>query len=186
MKFIVEAVIEAIDEDEVKRLLGDGLLEQKVLTIVPQDLKVDGVVDPGTMNDLDDGDTIPFILEEAGGALDHACSWDILGSPIFIGDDGVPYTVEVEAVIGRASDIYLRDQVLAQAEWEIDEQVYIRDVGYGYMDREGEKWSVVIVGTSEMEEEDMVVSIFPHDQVWFKWDVPADFGWDHPDKDHPE
>lgn len=50
--------------------------------------------------------TTEKLLEACGEPLDRASVWDILGQPVFVGEDGKTYVVQVEAVIDEASPEY--------------------------------------------------------------------------------
>lgn len=55
--------------------------------------------------------TIGELLEYAGGCLDRACSYDIVGEVVFEAEDGVTYVGTVEFVIGRANPDYVKELI---------------------------------------------------------------------------
>jgi hypothetical protein len=63
--------------------------------------------------------TTEELLDLAGEILDDACSWDIVGECVFIGEDGKTYVGTVEFHIGEANPAYV-EQIL-QGETNEDE-----------------------------------------------------------------
>lgn len=51
------------------------------------------------------------LLDAAGRALDHACSWDIVGEVLFLADDGKYYVGCVEFVISDAHPEYVKEML---------------------------------------------------------------------------
>jgi hypothetical protein len=66
-----------------------------------------GEFDPGQCKD--DGE----IIEQAAGMMDSACTWDICGENLFLGEDGKYYTVTVEAEFAEANPAWVKE-VLAE------------------------------------------------------------------------
>lgn len=48
------------------------------------------------------------LYESAQEILDNACAYDILGSVLFVGEDGKYYTMTVEAVLDEASESFVK------------------------------------------------------------------------------
>ena len=48
------------------------------------------------------------LYESAQEILDNACAYDILGSVLFVGEDGKYYTMTVEAVLGEAFESFVK------------------------------------------------------------------------------
>lgn len=51
------------------------------------------------------------VYESAGQILDKACSYDILGPVLFQGEDRKFYTMTVEAVLGEASEDFVKSML---------------------------------------------------------------------------
>jgi secreted trypsin-like serine protease len=58
------------------------------------------------VKDTPDTDTL---LEHAAGALDSACSWDIMGEIVFEGEDGKTYVGCVEFHISEGNPEYIKE-----------------------------------------------------------------------------
>ena len=203
MRFSVQMLIDAPDATDlqtadgiakyVKHYMGASGCHMENITVIPQDLKIEALVDSGEM-ELSQGDGIPDILQHAGGHLDSACAWDILGNVVFVGSDGKIYAVNVEAEIGHLNPELLRQY--AENVWDASEEnaVYVMasaevnqgsypDTGYGYEIAGGENHALVRIGGYSHEEPQYVV--VPKDRVFHLEDLdrlPDGFVWDHPDK----
>jgi hypothetical protein len=51
------------------------------------------------------------LLDSAANALDHACSWDIMGEILFKAEDGEYYVGTVDFVISKANPDYVADKL---------------------------------------------------------------------------
>jgi hypothetical protein len=54
------------------------------------------------------------LLDSAANALDHACSWDIMGEILFKAEDGEYYVGTVDFVISKANPDYVADMIRLQ------------------------------------------------------------------------
>jgi hypothetical protein len=63
---------------------------------------------------LEDDDDL---LDAAGRALDHACSWDIMGEVLFLADDGKHYVGCVEFMISEANPEYVAECIAEEEEY---------------------------------------------------------------------
>lgn len=70
-----------------------------------EDIKVKRWIEKGEFSGEKDSDAI---LDYAGGLLDEACTYEILGQNLFEGKDGKFYTVTVEAVIAEAAPEFVK------------------------------------------------------------------------------
>ena len=59
--------------------------------------------------ELDEPKTVTELLENAGGALDHACAHEIVGDCVFEAEDGQVYVGSVEFVIDKINPEYLKE-----------------------------------------------------------------------------
>lgn len=51
------------------------------------------------------------ILCYAAKLMDKSCAYEIVGSPLFLGDDGEYYVVEINAQIFRADEDYVKQRL---------------------------------------------------------------------------
>lgn len=56
------------------------------------------------------------LYESAQEILDNACAYDILGSVLFVGEDGKYYTMTVEAVLDEASESFVKSVLQENAD----------------------------------------------------------------------
>ncbi len=91
---------------------GHLLAEAKALlkslkTLAKKSLKVKKWLRTGELSGKNK--EISAIMEECGNFLDYACSSEILGEVVFMGNDGKPYVITVEAVIQEANPEYIKE-----------------------------------------------------------------------------
>lgn len=121
---VVDAGVQYIDTDrtpdltELRNVLGTV---REALT-KDRELKVKKVIRNGEL-EIEPGHTIPEIVEQAAACLDRACSWDICGEILFLGDDDLYYVGTVEFTVGLANPKYLEEALKEdEEEDEEDEQ----------------------------------------------------------------
>ena len=79
--------------------------------------KIVTVVDTGLF-DEDDLGSVKAMINAAGDMLDHACSHDICGSPVFKAADGKWYVGSVEFSVAPVNPQYLIDHLLGEEFYE--------------------------------------------------------------------
>jgi hypothetical protein len=94
--------LEPLDADSI------NALAERLNLGEPPELKPVEWIESGELNtkEIENQDDI---LGQCGRLLDGACSHDIIGPVLFKADDGKHYCVTVEAVIGEASEEWVKE-----------------------------------------------------------------------------
>jgi hypothetical protein len=156
-----------------------------IQSVVPLDLTVAAVMKDGVGEmEIREGDGIPDLMDAAGECMDNACSYDILGTVLFVGSDGKVYCITTEAYVAPFNPELLAGEVEGIFDADPDNATYMSVDGaphtYGYAVVEGNGWT--IVRTCEDPPRALVV---PSDQVFREFgtrnnEVFEGFSWEHP------